>query len=242
MEQPHSETASPLIRIGLGDGMARTTSASIAIPPRELLLCATLGLHGRPLPTETLLEEIWPESEPVRARSCLKVHVHRIRARFRSRDALIWSAERWSLGPHVSLDVWEWERVARSAAPAPAIESARLALAQAFEGLLTGPAPSLARSHLAPRLDALFGELLGHIGGRLIDDALMRLDLVRATSLARSAIAIDPYGQRWYEALIRAHILSGDVAGARSWLRTYRTTLEVDLGEPVPKAVADLVT
>jgi DNA-binding SARP family transcriptional activator len=112
---------------------------------------------------------------------------------------------------------------------------------RAFEDILAGPAPSLARSQIGMRLDMAFLDLLEQIGGTLIDDTLARGDATRAAILARSAIAVDPYRERWHEALIRAHLQRGEVAAAHSSLSHYQTTLRSELGIPAPKAIEALV-
>ena len=190
------------IRIGLGDGLCHVGAKAIVMPARELEVCATIGLNGRPIATEAILDLVWPDSETARARTCLKVHVHRIRARLGRRSALFCSGERWSLGPDVTLDLWEWERTANQAGRVPSTEPQRNALFATFDALLAGPAPSL----------------------------------------ARSAIAVDPYRERWHEALIRAQVDQGDLFAARSSLRSYQATLQAELGEPLPKAIESLLS
>jgi DNA-binding SARP family transcriptional activator len=230
------------IRIGLGDGLCHVGAKAIVMPARELEVCATIGLNGRPIATEAILDLVWPDSETARARTCLKVHVHRIRARLGRRSALFCSGERWSLGPDVTLDLWEWERTANQAGRVPSTEPQRNALFATFDALLAGPAPSLARSHLGCRLDMAFLELLQLVGSALIDDAFARRDLAGAARLARSAIAVDPYRERWHEALIRAQVDQGDLFAARSSLRSYQATLQAELGEPLPKAIESLLS
>ena len=234
--------AAGFVRIGLGDGLCHVGAKTILMPARELEICATIGLNGRPIATEALLDLVWPDNETARARTCLKVHVHRIRARLGQRSALICSSERWALGPEVTLDLWEWERMASQAGPVPSIEPQRNALFATFDALLAGPAPSLARSHLGARLDMAFLELLQRVGSALIDDAFARRDLAGAARLARSAIAVDPYRERWHEALIRAQVDQGDLFAARSSLRSYQATLQAELGEPLPKAIESLLS
>ena len=227
--------------IRFGDGTVVAGSRRFRLPPKELELCATICLNGRPMPLEAILEALWPESETSRARASFKVHVHRIRARCGSRETLVASAERWDLGPAVETDLGEWRRLAKRCGPIPAMEPQRTALMRAFEDILAGPAPSLARSQIGMRLDMAFLDLLEQIGGTLIDDTLARGDAARAAILARSAIAVDPYRERWHEALIRAHLQRGEVAAAHSSLSHYQTTLRSELGIPAPKAIEALV-
>lgn len=229
------------IRIGLGDGLCHVGAKTVVMPARGLEICATIGLNGRPMATEAILDLVWPDSETARARTCLKVHVHRIRARLGQRSALICSCERWSLGPDVTTDLWEWERIASQTGPVSSDELQSSALLATFNALLAGPAPSLARSHLGVRLDMAFLELLQRIGSALIDGAFARRDLAGAARLARSAIAVDPYRERWHEALIRAQVDRGDLLGARSSLRSYQNVLEAELGEPLPHAMLSLL-
>jgi DNA-binding SARP family transcriptional activator len=230
----------PPVRIGLGDGLVLREGRRIAMPAREFQLGATLALAGRPVAAESLLELLWPDSDTSRARACLKVHVHRIRVRLGSRSALVSVSDRWALGTEIGTDLQHWRRLANGRRPN--LDSQRAALAHAFEEILAGPAPVLARSFLGSRLDAEFADVFERIGGILIDDAFACHDMARAAALARSAIAVDPYRDRWHEALIRAHVERGEYIAAHSILTSYAQTLRSELGVSVPKGIEALVT
>src|SRR3982750_1900338 len=48
-------------------------------PMQRRLLAALLCRAGRPLAVRTLVDELWPDQAPTKARRCLHVHVHRLR-------------------------------------------------------------------------------------------------------------------------------------------------------------------
>ncbi len=225
--------------IGVVDGLFRAGDVRVRLPGRELLICATLGLHGRPLSIEALIDVVWPDFDAGRARGMLRVYGHRIRRRLGRPDAIVSSADRWTLGPGLALDITLWDRLADEARTAGA-EAHRGELERAFAALLTGAVPSLARSALAAGLEGAMGDVLHRIGGVLIDDAFARGDFADAIALARAAAATDPYDERWQEAQIRAYLGMGDPFAAHRALRAFRDRLASDLGASVSPGLAEL--
>jgi hypothetical protein len=199
------------VRISLAAGVAHLDQGIVQLAGRELQLLAAIGLGSRRATSEALIDEVWPGADPVCARRSFKVYIHRIRARLGRFDALQAQLGCWSFGPNVTIDVWEWERLAAASRVQPLLESLRAALSSAWDGLVGGPAPVLTPSGVAATVEMHFAELRDHIADILLEDAYVRADANRMRSLASTLIAIEPRNERWKHALARSRSLAAAV-------------------------------
>jgi DNA-binding SARP family transcriptional activator len=227
--------------VSLASGCAYLENRTVALTGRELQLLSAIGMRAGWASTESLVDKIWPDCDPFDARQTLYVYVHRIRARLGRRDVLALQLGRWSLGPGVTFDVWEWERLARSGAAPPLMEALRAALRNACDALISGPAPCLQSSAIAGDIETLFAQIRDRVAELLLDDARVRGDTLEIRKLANALIAVDPYSERWREALVTSLLMVSDVCAARAALQCYARLLQNDLSAPLPARLKAMV-
>jgi hypothetical protein len=228
--------------IDLSLGVAHAGERVVRFTARELQVLATIALSGGTASTDTVVDAVWPDADPFSARRCFKVYVHRIRTRLGNPKVLGTHFGRWSVGPTVTCDVWEWERLADGSRTVPLMDPLRVAFTHACDRLMAGPAPALDACGITGTVQMRFGELRDRIASTLIDDAYAAGDADRMRTLANALIALDPYAERWHEARIRALLLAGEETAARAALQSFNDTLQTDLGTLAPQRVRRLIT
>jgi DNA-binding SARP family transcriptional activator len=238
---PDSPSRDPSqVRIHLTEGRAYVDGRPADLSARELEIILTIAVSPRPVATGEILEAVWPEGDPHRSRLCFRVYVWRIRARLGRSDVLTLSADRWRLGPGVSVDVCDWETLLGTAVSVPLPGREHAALHRALDALLLGACPALANSRLGARLESVIHATARRIGTRLIHDALHRRDAVEALDVARELMAVDPFEEAWHEAVARAHMQLGNGAAAHAALDAYTRLLRTELDEPLPDRLETL--
>jgi len=220
------------IRLSLAEGTIRSADGQVvALSARELLILGFLVLRKGLASVDALADAVWPDVDGDRARANLKVYAFRIRARAGRPDVVVCEKGRWRLGTCVAVDLWEWERLADTGQPGLLLPSLREVLVAAHASLTVGPPPALVESECGAVFSVAFETVLAGVAECLIADAFSRHDLVRAASLARAMIALDPYEARWRHALSRVHAERHDPLGARRVMKEYDLLVQHELRE-----------
>ncbi|WP_340377875.1 BTAD domain-containing putative transcriptional regulator [Streptomyces sp. SS7] len=205
--------------------------------PRVRALLTALALRpGRPTPSETLIDEIWPEAPPQDAPAALQALVGRLR-RTLGKDAVTSAPGGYRLAAtEADVDLHVFERLVHEATatlqrggdPATAARTLDDALA-----LWRGPAlADLPDRTPAARPEALHTEAL-----RARAEADLRLGRAReAVPRLRELAAAHPYDEPLHALLIRALRDTGRAADALAAYETARRTLADTLGtDPGPE-------
>ncbi len=194
----------------------------------RLLLAYLAMRRGETIRRDALMTEFWPEADQTSARNNLKTTLSTIRRLFREaiaqpdailsveRDSVRWNAHTW-------IDAREFQRCSTAVA-----EERRWALDLYLGEFVPGERNAWAdeqREHLASR-----------------HEHMLRTEL-RASpnpALAERLLALDPFSDEAYVALVEHALASGDVRGAQSVFARYAAAL-AELGEEPPVDLATRV-
>jgi WD40 repeat protein/DNA-binding SARP family transcriptional activator len=220
------------------------------LPGRQprLALALLVVERRRPVTSEELAENLWPERRPDTWQTALRGVVSRVRGFVETsglgpRDAVQAHAGTYQLLPPTGLEVDIERAVADTgfAAAALAVEDAAGAadLAARARAVLARP---LLPGVDGPWVEAERRELALALHGALdvLGEARLRVgDLAGAATAAEAAIAADPFRESAYRLLIRALTAAGDgAAGLRAYDRC-RVLLADQLGvDPAPETQA----
>lgn len=235
MKRLHLALLGPF-RACLGDG---TTLRVRRRKARALL--AYLALRpSAPQPRETLVALLWPEVDPAEARHSLRQTLTVLRhdlAPLRWPAALLAGEALGLPAERVSVDVSEFERLGRSAAPEHLEQAVAAYRGEFLDGLMTGEEAFDAwlageRERLrAVAVHALDALLAIHLASRAA---------ARGVGVATRLLALDPLREDVHRVLMRLHARDGRRAAA---LRQYQTCAELlrrDLDVPPEDTTVDL--
>ncbi len=212
------------------------------------VLKVLLLARGRPVPSERLMEWLWPGTNPATTSTTLRSTVHALRRALEpdrpSRVPPRYVVTRapgyaFEPGPETWVDVYEFEnlldRAAHTRHPGQRLHLLRQAL-DLYRGDLLEEDPyaewAIAeRERLRERyLDALLDLAELHAAAGELD---------RAIAACRRALARDEYREPVYRALMRYQVLAGDVAAALNTYERCRAMLAEEFGaEPAPQTRA----
>jgi predicted ATPase/DNA-binding SARP family transcriptional activator len=204
---------------------------------KQRALLASLLLHRNEIvPTDRLIEEVWPDDRPARARNNVEVYVSRLR-RALGRDVLITAAPGYLLRVGSGgADADRFERLVAAAQNAPDPAGASALLSDAL-GLWRGPAladfayESFAQAEIA-RLDEL---RLQAIEQRIDADLAFR-DAGELVLELERLVAEHPYRERFRAQLMLALYRCGRQSDALGQYRETARLLADELGiEPGPE-------
>jgi DNA-binding SARP family transcriptional activator/Flp pilus assembly protein TadD len=207
-------------------------------------LAVPLGMtHSR----EQLQDLLWPDADQKHAQGNLRYLLHRLRKIIPSecRQFLVCEGSQVSLDAnHVAVDIEQFERLVFEGTPPTLAEACVLYNGDLLAGL--------------PVSDPRFEEWLGPERERLRELAreafwrrfqfdILQSDITAAKNLANRYLAIDPYAERMYHALIRLYFVLGERALAARLYKRLKETLaqdlqiqpDPDIGELVRLAVDD---
>lgn len=184
---------------------------------RPLELLASLAAAGaREVPRTRLADALWPDSEADRALHALDNLLHRLR-KLIGAEALELGAGTISLNPRICwLDTWALEAAARrpAAGPGPLRRQA-----QRLRALYAGPLLPASDNPLMvlerERLRALYLRAVEDVAGGLVRAG----EAADAAELWERALAVEPFSEVAYLALMRCYRDQGDSARA---LEVYR--------------------
>lgn len=201
--------------------------------------------RGRPVPAERLMEWLWPGANPETTATTLRSTIHALRRVLEPDRAprepsryVVTRSPGYAFEPdeNVWVDVYAFEQLLAQAARVRHAGHKRRLLTQALElyrGDLLEEDPYaewalLERERLREQyLDALLelAELHAQAG-----------DVQRAIAACRRVLARDEYREAAYRALMRYHVMAGDVAAALSTYERCRRMLKEEFGaEPAPQ-------
>jgi DNA-binding SARP family transcriptional activator len=229
------------IRVSLSHRVLMVAGQPVQVTAREFDVLIAIALNRRPISTDALVDRIWPEVDSARSSACLRVLVHRLRARAGRRDIVVCQRGRWSLGPSVSVDLWEWEKLLHEARAMPLSAATRMKLTEAYHELLSANAGSSSAATLAADAEQAVSDLLRKIAPMLVEEALLRGDTTSVLEISRAILAIDPYAEVWHESIVKAHLRVGNNRAARGHLAEYASMLDAEFGLGLPKHFESLV-
>ncbi|MFF6954859.1 BTAD domain-containing putative transcriptional regulator [Streptomyces sp. NPDC008317] len=210
--------------IGLGGSRLRAVLAVLALNV------------GRPVPPEALIEQVWAADPPADAAGALQALMSRLR-RALGRDAVVSEPGGYRLAtPRDSVDLYEFERLAREGDTALAAGDAATAADTLTRALTLWRGPALAdlpdRTSAAARPEAL---KLAALRNRV--EADLRLGRAAGTLPGlRAAVAEHPLDESFRAQLMRALHAEGRTADALAAYEETRTVLAEALGtDPGPE-------
>ncbi len=209
-------------------------------------LLAFLAYHlGNSVSRETLIEMLWPDSEPESGRHSLSLALSSLRNQLEPPGVLSGSvilADRFTveLNPEaVSTDVREFEQALRSAAQARNSPSHVALLDQAVEQYLGPLLPGFYEDWIAPEQERL-GQRYIQAAIQLIAGLERAGDLERALETARRATALDPTREDVAREFMRLLAASGQFEAALRYFSEIERVFEADLGDEPSTATQQL--
>jgi DNA-binding SARP family transcriptional activator len=230
------------LEVNLLEGSVRSGGQKRALTNRELALLFSLAIRPQTVAGDTLVERLWPDLDEPAGRNALYVCFHRLRQRLRVEGAIVRGREGYRLCDEAQVDIWEiQDRVSALRAKGKLSEAERQDLRSFGDRLCRKIPPNIESwDWFAPTLRQI-DELRCEVGQRLAKDALERDDLAEAIKVAQGLIEFDPCDEPAREAIIVAHLKSGNRAAALQHYRQYRAYLRVELQcEPSP-SITELV-
>lgn len=221
------------------DGTAVSDHAWRTAKTMDLLRLLALT-DGRPVPATSLIDKLWPDVPPERARASLRTASSHIRRAIgspcvtRTREGLVLEG--------AVIDVVQLRNIAHRSGQAAADHDNRevVDLARQAEALYRGDFRAQDDDAGWARLER---EQLRHLWYQLLCDAgASALALRRqrdALHFARTAVGVDPGSELAHRLLMQAHAAVGEVGSALRVFETYRTHLADELGaDPSPQTQA----
>ncbi|MFE6777963.1 BTAD domain-containing putative transcriptional regulator [Streptomyces sp. NPDC057702] len=229
----------------LGAVSVATEAGELSVGPakRRSLLTALLLRPNRPVPVEHLMDTLWDDEPPLRARTVIQGHVSRLRALLAEADAKAFGVELATQGaayvlrmPESLLDAQRFEELVARArgqrAPAGAVALYERALALWQGPALTGayPSPTVRAAAAALEERRLASvELLAEAYARLGEHA-------RAAAVLRAEVDAHPLRESLSAALMTALQRAGRRSEALDWFHRTRRLLADELGvDPGPE-------
>ncbi|MFJ8823925.1 BTAD domain-containing putative transcriptional regulator [Streptomyces sp. NPDC102467] len=232
----------------LGTVAVDTGSGELPLGPakRRGLLAALLLRPNTAIPLDQLIDSLWPEGPPARARTVAQGHVSRLRALLAQGGAEMWGVELVTHGdayvlemPESLLDAYRFEELVRHAAVQRAPDDAAALLREALAlwqgpalvGVATdGPLRVAADGLEESRLSAV--EQLANTYGEFGEHA-------RAASLLHAEVVAHPMRETLAAALMRALYRSGRQSDAIDQYHRTRKLLADELGVDPGSALRD---
>ncbi len=214
------------LAIEIATGRIRRDGETLSLSLKTSELVMALAAAGRPVARDVVVEQLWPEQEPEKARSALKMAVHRARQQIGEPDAILVERGMYALASHIKTDV----HLLRG-------DAARGNLLQLFEQLSHGrPSHFTAWSWFHQYEDRLIA-LTTRLGLQLAGEALSAGDVDMALRYASVITNMDPCDETAAEVAIRAHLERGDrnqaISQYRRLLRSLREELDVEPSDAV---------
>jgi DNA-binding SARP family transcriptional activator len=186
---------------------------------KQRALVAALALRTGTRSRDSLVGELWPESNAERGRRSLRHALYEINAAVRA-DLVAASADDLRIADGVAVDVRDLERAVGSGTG----DDLRHAVA-------------LYRGDLCPEIEGVDGEAervrlrgLFASAGEALAARRLEADTREAEAIARRVIEIDPYREEAYRILLRALARSGGLAAAAVQYKRLTALLHNELG------------
>jgi len=232
------------IRVEVFAGRVVRGEDALGLNPREMALLFTLLSARRPWTSGELHAALWPDAEPEAARNALGVCVHRLRRALGDPRAVLRSATGYSLGPNVSVDLWDAEDLERRLRRTKHVAPSDLAQGHALLATLASPS-RLAGVRLADealeRFTLRAEAIRRDLALRLAEGALRRGDASDALQCAEAVLQADPCDEAACEFAMRAHLLHDDRGSAIREYRAYQRNVSAELDlKPSPYLLAML--
>lgn len=213
------------VEIATGSILRDGHALSVSLKTAELIMALAAAAH--PVARDVLVEQLWPEREPEKGRSSLKMAVHRARQQLAEPDAILVDRGMYALGTRIETDArLLWHH------PVPGAEMLRL-----FEQLSQGrPSHFTAWPWFHQYEDRLVA-LTTRLGLQLAGEALSEGHVDIALRYASVITNLDPCDETAAEVAIRAHLERGErnqaLSQYRRLLRSLRDELDVEPSDAV---------
>lgn len=226
---------------GVSDPQRPGTVTAIGSRKARRLLLVLAAQRGHVVPTERLVDLLWPDTPPKRPAENVATLVSRLRASL-GPECIVGGRDGYRLGspPAVTVDLDEAARLVTEARrrlardePALASTAATRALDILAGGVVLVDEPDADWVNQV-RLE---GSQLLQLARHLAATAALEVDDPDAArELARLAIGSDPYDEEGHRLLIQAHAASGEPATALAVYESLRDRLADELGvDPSPQ-------
>jgi len=232
------------LEIDVLSGEVRRDGEIVALSRCERTLLIFLALQRRPCTRDELIEALYPHLDYSIASTQLKVYVHRVRRKLRDREAIVFRADSYRLGAHVSCDLWQSEAMlAHALRTRGVLEQITRHRLEAIRHRLSCRDHSSIddrewSSTLQRRLDAMTFDVTLRLG----EAALASGELDAALNLAREICDLDPCDERAAELAIRSHLAAGNRSSALRQLQRYEQTLREELALDASSELRALVS
>lgn len=218
------------VRIEAAAGRVTTGGLAVALTNRELELCLALGVHRRPMPSETLASLLFPDEDLNIALNRLKVYVHRVREKIGG-DFISRNRNGYQLRADAVADLTEFEEMIELLASRPLLsDTDRAALRNivcAAHGTRNAP---VWRWQWFGAIELRIAELASKATARLASDAFDRNAIAELLELAQVILHSDPCDEQGREIAIKAHLAAGRRREAIAEFKQYETALLRELG------------
>ncbi len=227
----------PAVRVNVLSRTVYRGDERLPVSNRALSLIVALAVLGT-VPRDDLLELLWGANELDAGTNALKMLVSRARRQLGDAGIIIINNGTYSLSSDIVVDFHEIQRLVDSISPHhPLTDAQRDALQDAYEQFK----PAWLSRETAPSIDAAVSGVRHRVVERLSSDALDRGEIARALAFADELRRRDGNDETAYELLIRAHVRSGNSAGAMREYRIYSEHLRRDLGMEPSFSIEDLL-
>lgn len=228
LERFNAETGAR-IRIEAAAGRVTIGGRPVDLPNRELELCLALGVHRRPMPSETLAGLLFPDQPVLAALNRLKVYAHRVREKVAA-DFISCNRAGYHLRADVLIDLNEFaEMLALLARRTFLSDDDRTALQRiAAQGY--GFRDAARRWQWFAPVELQIAELASKAAARLASDAFDRCATAELLELAQLISRADPCDEQGREIAIKAHLAAGRPREAIAEFKQYETALRSELG------------
>lgn len=237
---PEEQAARARVRVSLFGRFTVTHGDREVTPvaPQPAQAVQLVALRGGRMHAEELIEHLWPDTDPVVARTRLRNLLAKVRRASgpllcRDGDAIV-------ILPDIEVDVAEYERTADQAIAAQRSDpdAARVLAASAIERYRGDVLPDARYAPWADGPRDRFQRRQATLLDIVARSAITAGDIETAVAHLEAAIALEPYDERRYLEGARLLLADGRIGAARAMLtRVLRVWRELEL-DPSPEVLA----
>jgi DNA-binding SARP family transcriptional activator len=222
-------------------GIVRACGQDLTLSRRERQVAVAIAVHSGST-SEQLCDLLYPGQDWRRARTVLKVYVHRLRKRA-GRDFIAYGGSTYQLGPNVGTDIGRADALlGKTSCSIDLVDRRDRDCAEALARSLRAARPAqLIELDWYYRLSERYSVRGRRLAMAVARSAMRSGEVNDAIRVCRELLEEDPCDEEARELLIRAHASSGERAAALTEFRTYRTTLARELQAEPSRELHELV-
>lgn len=231
------------IWVNLLDATVRCGGGVIRLTGRDLELTYCMALRERPVPRETLIEDLWPHADARDAANSFNACLHRLRKRLGRRDAICLTPLGYALGDAVITDLRALEMFRAHLAGRVDVSDYEVNLAAAAHrrlSLATTPT-QIAATELGDVFERKVDRLKLEFALGLTTLSATFSETSKALEIAQEMIRVDACDESAWEIVIRARVARNERHAAIRDYRIYERNLAQELGLPPSRAIKQLV-